>query len=651
MRVLSVTVHGVEESRGRCFRSTSLTPQCSRRPKNGPVRDHPVNGSGLFSPRPARRRGVAVLMVLLTISIALSVAYVSMRSQTTSSLVQRNANLRASARQAAVTGLAIALKNMQSTSWSGVDTTFVQLLGSGQRFEATFTTGDTSLVPGDPDYPEYPYRVTVLVTGYAADPMTVGSQASHVIRAVVRLVPRKLSEEPSGWSDIIAHTFCQWNEGDFSLTVPFRIQGSVRIRAILDLSKNELNWSDSGRRLYLDGLNALRLAGLPDWRPFSTRDGESIRFRESAQRSDTCSLLRDTLALNTENASSDSALFHWVPPVASRTYRLYPGGKSYNVELLPSDLRDFRREPDPVENPLGIFVREGKLNIFDDVTICGTLVIAGRSSGDLKVEGKNVQLLPADLPKLERSDESGVPIRLPTLIVDRDMTYCPIGTANAHSPLGGGARVGAGGIAAGATLLPLDDVNLNTTDPDLVPIGAHLTIGSSPTIYVVTARVSNTFSPTTRVTISPPILEGEDVSEGDSVVFPVQPLPSSQLTIVGLAAIADGFTVEDASQDASAMSIHGKVAAKDVYVERRAEWDRSSIWWTLIESWWKTADEGALFPIWLRILGLDPEPRMAIWPDDTNIAYHWQKSDDTIYVPDPADGGLRWELLNWTDNP
>ncbi len=60
-------------------------------------------------PLPPRqpRRGVATRVVLLLISMALAVAYASMRSQTTASLVQRNAALRTSARQAAMTGMTV----------------------------------------------------------------------------------------------------------------------------------------------------------------------------------------------------------------------------------------------------------------------------------------------------------------------------------------------------------------------------------------------------------------------------------------------------------------------------------------------------------------------------------------------------------------
>jgi len=57
-----------------------------------------------------RRRGMALLMVLLLLSLTLGLSYAAMRSQATVSMIQRNSDRRASARQDAITGLSVALK-------------------------------------------------------------------------------------------------------------------------------------------------------------------------------------------------------------------------------------------------------------------------------------------------------------------------------------------------------------------------------------------------------------------------------------------------------------------------------------------------------------------------------------------------------------
>ena len=38
-------------------------------------------------------------------------------------------------------------------------------------------------------------------------------------------------------------------------------------------------------------------------------------------------------------------------------------------------------------------------------------------------------------------------------------------------------------------------------------------------------------------------------------------------------------------------------------------------------------------------------------PDATPARYHWRNSQDPVYVADPNDGGLRWDLREWTETP
>ena len=58
------------------------------------------------------------------------------------------------------------------------------------------------------------------------------------------------------------------------------------------------------------------------------------------------------------------------------------------------------------------------------------------------------------------------------------------------------------------------------------------------------------------------------------------------------------------------------------------------------------------FPVWMyQKQGRAPEPLWTIQPDAQTIRYHWQNWDEPIFQPHPDDGGLRWDLLEWTDNP
>ena len=174
---------------------------------------------------------MALLVVMLLISMTLGLSYAAVRSQHTAFQIQRNSDRRLLARQAAASGLTMALKKMHTADWAGVDTTLTGSLGTYEGYQVTYRTGDPSLASGDADYEDIPYRVTLLSTGLAADPDNPKHIARHQIRAVVRLVPRALGGEPNGWEKMTSYTVYQWDDGggDFIVDVPIRVEGPVRI--------------------------------------------------------------------------------------------------------------------------------------------------------------------------------------------------------------------------------------------------------------------------------------------------------------------------------------------------------------------------------------------------------------------------------------
>ena len=49
--------------------------------------------------------------------------------------------------------------------------------------------------------------------------------------------------------------------------------------------------------------------------------------------------------------------------------------------------------------------------------------------------------------------------------------------------------------------------------------------------------------------------------------------------------------------------------------------------------------------------GLSYKPLLTLVPSSTVVANQWQDlTAGPVYVVNPADGGLRWTLLSWTDN-
>ncbi|MBN2477607.1 MAG: hypothetical protein JXB62_23570 [Pirellulales bacterium] len=503
---------------------------------------------------------MALLVVLLLLSVTLGLSYAAMRSQTQQWMIHRNAGRRASARQAAATGLTMALKRMHGPDWEGVDSTYTGQLSDEENFEVTYTTGDPSFqVPEviDWDHPDfddpfydYPYRVTLLSTGYAADPDHPASIATYQVRAVVRLVPRALGTEPSSWETVEDFTLLQYSGGDFYVNVPCRIEGKVRIQGYLGLSRS-YSWPYDVRRAYLHDLERMRTGspdddGQPrDYRPFSG----PLYLPYGSQDSETLYLLHTLMNVSLVDAASQT--FSGTNSFgALAEYRLYPGGKVYSWEVIGQDQHNANLQPDPQSNPLGVFRCTGDLKLDDNVTIRGTLLI----QSDVRFYGDDIRLLPQSLPPLE---DDGLLVRLPTAVSGDDFR-----------------------------------------------------------VYE-NARVEAT----------------------------------------GLLATADDFEVVSDYQHDIELSILGHVIAKDVYVHGRREWTQWTDWWEDCYNWyrWMASMDPAgtgYFPDWLEVMqGRDPEPRLKIQPPPTAARYHWKTSDDPIYVPGPDDEGLRWELLEWTENP
>ena len=183
------------------------------------------------------RRGVALLLVLGTISVVMALSYAMLRSQTVQLMVHENSSRTLDARQAAMAGMNLALQKIHDSSWAGVGTTLNGSLGTGEAYSVSFTTGDASLSEGDADYDDYPWRVTLLSTGTVTDASS-GVSATHQIQTVVQLVPRQLSDEPDGWESVAAYTLYQWGSSDAEFKVPCHVDGAAYLAGPLKLCED-----------------------------------------------------------------------------------------------------------------------------------------------------------------------------------------------------------------------------------------------------------------------------------------------------------------------------------------------------------------------------------------------------------------------------
>ena len=357
----------------------------------------------------SRRRGITILLVLALISIALATSYALVRSQITAVQIENNSNRSQLAKQAAMAGLSAAMRKMHETAWAGVGTQLTGSLSATERYEATFTAGDTTLTVSNPDYGDLPYRVTIVSNGFSTDPSNTQLSSSASVGAVLRLVPRALGAAPSNWTAVRENTVYQLADTSFSLDVPCRIEGAVRIQSQVKLGSS-LSWNSGARQRYLGDLNAMRSNGFSDYRPLSG----SISMPLSKTDSTTKSLMTAQLGLTLTDISATSPPSMMLPTQLT-TYRIYQGGPSYNVGSLPSNLEDVTITPNPATNPLGIYFRSSSGSIRNNANVTGTIIY----NGDLSVQGTNLRLAPASLPNLFGSSD---PVCLPATVVNQKCT-------------------------------------------------------------------------------------------------------------------------------------------------------------------------------------------------------------------------------------
>lgn len=354
----------------------------------------------------AQRRGASIVVVLGVLSIALALSYAILRTQGTAVQIHKNSSRRGSARQAALTGMSVALATMHGSDWGGADAALTGSLSATETYSVAFVTGDASLDASSPDYADWPYRVTVTSTGYADSADSPGTPSTHVIQTVVRLAPRQLGATPSDWPAMLGYTVYQTINDTFTIELPCRIEGPARLQGRLYLAEAYPTYSPAQVR-YLTDLNAMRQQGYGDYRPFNG----PVSLPKTVQTGATLHDLGAKLGVSTVAISQQVPAADWVRPMSLVTYQLYAGGKSYTATTVGATLENVTLGANPQTNPLGLFWRSGSVTLRGNVTIRGTLL----ASNDILVDGANVTLEAVEQPLL---DGASVPFRLPAAVCD-----------------------------------------------------------------------------------------------------------------------------------------------------------------------------------------------------------------------------------------
>lgn len=367
-----------------------------------------MSGKRLVRPSQRNRGGYSIVIVLGLLAVGMSLSYAALHTQGSNLRLQRNIELRGAAMEAAHTGLSMAYRQMSQNSWAGVDSVLNRTLSSTSGYSVTFQTGDPSLDANSPYYANWPYRVTITSTGYAQDPQVPQSIALYKAQSVVELVPRALAPSPGDWDRFQQYTVFQHRDRDFSVHFPGRIAGPVWIQGRVYISEEYPDRNDV-RNLYLEHLNSMRYAGYPDLRPLEG----PVYVAPGKQNSTSWSRLS---MLGLTQISIANPVAAWQRQAETQTYRLYPGGKAYEVPRVAQTLQNVVLEPDPKNNPLGLFYRNsGTLYLQDNVQVRGTLLAA-----DVHLSGRNVRLEPPNLKPVLREWR---PIQLPAIVVSNNVSF------------------------------------------------------------------------------------------------------------------------------------------------------------------------------------------------------------------------------------
>ncbi len=368
--------------------------------------------------RTSRRCGVAVVLVLGLLGVTAAVYYAMMRTQVVTLHIHDNFARRGEARQAALAGMAAAMRRLHDPDWAeagGVNLQLQGTLAEGVTYAAHYVTGDESLSPSDPDYPEYPYRLTIYSTGSAVDPNEPARRTEYQVHSVVQLVRRAMYPAPPAWFAMQDDTLTQWADEKSVVEYPVRIEGPVKFGGAVELSRWDL-LSSLGFTRYLSDLEVMRQNGLGDHRPLSG----PVRLPRNRMRSGTLSLLTSGMNVSVIDAprGGSAPLSH--PGLPTR-YRLYPGGREYTVPDIQSlYFAHVTLQSDPRDNPLGVFRSDRPVVLHDGAKLRGAVITAGRWlfwASDVSITGRNVVLEAPDLPPLHGSP-TGERVQLPVAIVN-----------------------------------------------------------------------------------------------------------------------------------------------------------------------------------------------------------------------------------------
>ncbi len=133
------------------------------------------------------------------------------------------------------------------------------------------------------------------------------------------------------------------------------------------------------------------------------------------------------------------------------------------------------------------------------------------------------------------------------------------------------------------------------------------------------------------------------VAAGDDIYV----FDKANASIKGAVYAGDDYDILSDHKDVQ-IHVRGKLVCGELEFHRKRKWDRFD-WDDALEDF---EDQHSIpyFPQWLeKHKGLASNPLVTVQPDSDGVVHHWPDWNQPIFVPHPDDGGLRWEVVEWTD--
>lgn len=384
----------------------------NRESYNDRVTSRPINGSRVTCRTQClcractrqTRRGMSLMIVMVTISTSLVLTYSFLRTQTIALQINRNGLRRDVALQAAQTGAAVALERIQAADWTGVAGQLTRDVSVDVEGTASYIVNfrqRESLNDGPDDSA---LSLVIHSTGIWQSATNPNETVKRHVEIVAELNPRvpgrtirsgdsaaamDLAANPGSYDRTQDYALFASEDTSLVLDPADRIDGKLWVRERIKIYEDP-HWTTAVRREMLQSIGSQfvtdGVSAHPH--PFGSSGVPAGESLITFTRTPSSSLQRDLSDLNVSwQQASGTMSLPTIDYNKWRTYRLYDGGFEYKASPLNWRLHGTTLAPSP-DNPLGIFFREGSLELGDHVTVRGTLV----ATGTITVKGHFIRL-------------------------------------------------------------------------------------------------------------------------------------------------------------------------------------------------------------------------------------------------------------------